>query len=177
MDKTYIVDQQEEKSVYSFHENSIEQPGYVTFLQRAILPALNFIKNSDVGLDYGCGPDPTLSKILKNRGITCYDYDPIFNISDPLEKYDFIFATECFEHFHQPKRDLEKILFKLNSKGLLIIMTQLYSDMKLFPFWYYVQDPTHVSFYHLDTFRFITNNWGLNLLYTDGSRVLIFRKD
>jgi len=177
MDSFHLVSQQEEKTVYSLHENSIEQPGYVSFLNRAIKPALQYIKGSDVGLDYGCGPNPTLSQILKNQGISCYDYDPIFDISDPFDAYDFIFATECFEHFHQPKKDIQKILVKLKSKGLLVIMTQLYDDIKLFPSWHYTKDSTHVCFYHLDTFEFIKNNYGLSLLYTDRSRVFVFRKN
>jgi hypothetical protein len=177
IDPSHLVDQSAEKRIYSLHQNSIEHTGYVNFLNRAILPSLKYINPSDVGLDYGCGPKPTLSRILRNQGITCYDYDPIFKFSDSWDIYDFIFATECFEHFHRPDRDIGKILLKLKSKGLLIVMTQLYSDMKLFPSWYYIQDPTHVSFYHLDTFDFIKNNWGLSLLYTDRSRVMIFCKE
>ena len=69
---------QQEKEIYVRHQNSPEHPGYVAFLQRIIQPALPYLNPTMHGLDYGCGPGPTLSVLLKRAGIHCQDYDPIF---------------------------------------------------------------------------------------------------
>lgn len=162
---------------YLEHNNGIDQPGYVTFLNRVIEPACSFIRPGAIGLDYGCGPVPTLSKLILQKGITCYDFDPLFNFDHPLESYDFIFATECLEHFHYPKNDIEKILELLKPDGYLCLMTERWENLVRFQNWYYKLDPTHVSFFHRDTFEYIKKRYGLKHVYSDRNRVIILRKN
>ncbi|MBQ50758.1 MAG: methyltransferase, partial [Leeuwenhoekiella sp.] len=64
-----------EKKRYDKHENSLDNKGYLQFLE----PLRNvIIKNesaTQTGLDYGCGPNPVLSKLLKKEGFTVKQYD------------------------------------------------------------------------------------------------------
>lgn len=166
----------EEKSRYSQHNNSIDQEGYVKFLNRAIEPTLPHLKENMKGLDYGCGPSPTLSELLKLQGINCFDYDPVFEINHPYKKYDFVFATECFEHFFFPKNDLQKLSSLLKKGGTLSVMTERWSSLECFKVWYYKNDPSHVSFYHLKTFEFIADVFNYEIMYQDEKRVIILKK-
>lgn len=167
----------EEEKRYLQHNNGIQHKGYVTFLNKAINPAIDFLKPGMRGLDYGCGPVPTLSRLLEQKGFTCDDYDPIFFPEmDQDKQYDFIFATECFEHFFFPAKELQKIRKLLKEDGILVIMTEQWQNLGKFKTWYYAKDLTHVSFYHQRTFNFIAKKSGMNTLFTDNNSVIIFQK-
>ncbi|MEX2114104.1 MAG: methyltransferase domain-containing protein, partial [Pirellulales bacterium] len=84
---------------YRTHQNSIHSAGYVAFLRRIVDPMLPYLDTSMRGLDFGCGPGPTLSLLVERQGIACANYDPFFAPNELQPPYDFIFATECFEHF------------------------------------------------------------------------------
>lgn len=57
----------EQKKRYEKHRNGLQNTGYVKFLNRAIEPALSYLHTGMKGLDYGCGPVPTLSRLLDLR--------------------------------------------------------------------------------------------------------------
>lgn len=166
---------EEEKQRYLQHENSPEHAGYRAFLTRAIDPAMPYLDANMSGLDYGCGHTPTLSGLLRERGLRCDDYDPLFVRTEP-GRYDFIFSTEVFEHFFEPAREIEKITRHLNARGLLIVMTERWKTIEQFADWYYADDPTHVAFYHNKTFRFICETYGFEPVYDDDYRLIILRK-
>lgn len=172
----YFLNEQEEKERYLEHQNGIHHKGYVDFLNRAIDPALDYLNSGMIGLDYGCGYAPTISKLLRRRGIRCENYDPIFFKKTLTKKYDFIFSTEAFEHFFHPMKEMEKLMDLLKPGGYLIIMSERWTEEEKFNSWYYTTDPTHVAFYHNETFDFICNKYALDKIYDDGSRVIILRK-
>ncbi len=166
----------EEIKRYSEHKNGIEYPGYVEFLNQAIEPALPHISGDMKGLDYGCGPTPTLSLLLKRQGYKCDDYDPLFfpEITDKV--YDYIFATECFEHFFLPGKEIQRIYEMLGPQGFLIIMTEPWRTEEAFSSCYYARDNTHVSFYHSRTFEFIAEKFGFVSHKSNNLRVFILQK-
>jgi len=166
----------EAKALYSNHENSIANAGYVDFLNRAIKPMLAHLNDGMRGLDYGCGPEPTLSLVLERQGIVCENYDPLFADRVLQKPYDFVFATECFEHFHQPDLEIRKIASLLKPAGLLGIMTEQWATLEEFASWYYTRDPTHVCFYRTSTVDFICERYGFTSVWRDESRVAILRK-
>jgi 2-polyprenyl-3-methyl-5-hydroxy-6-metoxy-1,4-benzoquinol methylase len=149
----------------------------VEFLQRIIQPARAYLTPTMRGLDYGCGPGPTLSVLLKREGIPCHNYDPIFFSEDPQGPFDFIFATECFEHFHCPATELSRLTPLLSPQGYLFVMTELWHQQIDFRSWYYASDPTHVSFYHLNSFDYICRQFGFNILAHYDARVLLLQKN
>jgi hypothetical protein len=170
-DPRHRLSRDEEAAHYRTHENSIHNQGYVDFLSRAVNPMLPRLDASMRGLDFGCGPGPTLSQILGRHGIVCDDYDPIFRDVPLRPPYDFLFATECFEHLWSPARELQKIRALLRPGAPLGIMTELWTDLTSFGKWHYTRDPTHVSFFHARTIEFICAEHGFELLWTDRKRV------
>ena len=177
MDENDHLHADDEKKRYSFHQNSIDDEGYVTFLGRVIEPAMEYISVGMKGLDYGCGPNPVLAQIIKGKGFECDFYDPYFfpqcNFS---AKYDFIFATECFEHFFNPSHELDKICTLLNNNGILGIMTEFLPQNTDFADWYYKNDPTHVCFYDGKSIGYICSKYNFKELYNDKHRVIILKK-
>ena len=169
-------DWKEEKERYLEHENGIQHEGYVNHLNQAIKPALKYFKPAFRGLDFGCGPAPTLNKLVEREGFACQYYDPIFYPEPPLGEFDFVFATECFEHFFRPSNELHKILGMLNPSGILVVMTQLWKDTTNFKTWGYARDPTHVVFFHEQTFRFIAEHFGFEIFEIQIDRVVVLRK-
>ncbi|MEX0681733.1 MAG: class I SAM-dependent methyltransferase [Balneolales bacterium] len=165
-----------EKARYLTHKNGPQYPGYVNFLNRAIRPALPHIPVGARGLDYGCGPVPTLSTLLKRTGRTCKDYDPFFFPELPEGPFDFIFSTECLEHFFDPAREMQTLCRLLNSGGVLTIMTEIWHHERDFREWYYPKDPTHVCFYHSDTIDYLSSRYGFQQVWSDRQRVFVLKK-
>ncbi|MBB5022609.1 methyltransferase domain-containing protein [Desulfurispira natronophila] len=167
-----------ERQVYEHHENSPKHEGYVRFLKQALHPALPYLSADQHGLDFGCGPGPTLCMLLQEHSLKCDNYDPIFYPLPLANQYDFIFATESFEHFHQPYKEISLIANLLRPGGHLIVMTQLWDECIDFPSWYYKSDPTHTSFYHRTTFDYIASQWGFDVKRIEGNqRVIILQRN
>ncbi|HUG93667.1 MAG TPA: class I SAM-dependent methyltransferase [Planctomycetaceae bacterium] len=175
-DPAHHLSPDRERAHYEMHENSIENQGYVRFLNRVVGPMLPHLDRGMRGLDYGCGPGPTLSLLLRRQGIACDDYDPLFADGPLRPPYDFVFSTECFEHFHDPATDIRRIHALLRPGGLLGIMTERWTTLAAFADWYYTRDPTHVSFYHATSFEVLCRRFGFTPVWSDGTRVVILRR-
>eukprot|EP00026_Physarum_polycephalum_P010603 Phypoly_transcript_10770.p1 GENE.Phypoly_transcript_10770~~Phypoly_transcript_10770.p1 ORF type:complete len:407 (-),score=86.14 Phypoly_transcript_10770:16-1236(-) len=70
----------EEKKRYEEHNNSPYDQRYRSFLAPVLdelMPLLGDNYNLH-GLDYGCGPGPTLSTMFREKGFKMADYDPFF---------------------------------------------------------------------------------------------------
>lgn len=169
-------EREEETKRYLEHENGIQNEGYVAHLNQVIEPTVKYLYPGWHGLDFGCGPAPTLNKLVEQKGFSCELYDPIFYPELPQGSFDFVFATECFEHFFSPAHEIKKLLDLLNSGGILAILTQFWQEKSQFKNWWYANDLTHVVFYHEQTFRFIAENYGFNILEIQKGRVVILRK-
>jgi len=167
---------EQRRAHYQTHQNGPTNHGYVQFLQRLVNPLRSYLKPNEHGLDFGCGPGPTLSGLLRDEGRSCDHYDPIFFPKLPEGPFDFITVTECCEHFEHPRREFGKIANFLRPGGHLGIMTELYVQLDQFDRWYYTRDPTHVSFYHQDSFHFICSEIGFDHLWSDQQRVIILRR-
>lgn len=177
LDRQYLPEPAEEVNRYREHRNSPDDPGYVNFLNKAILPALPYLKPGMQGLDYGCGPAPVLAQQLSQKHqIACEYYDPFFFPDLPDRQYDFIFSTEAFEHFFEPAREIEKLHQRLRPGAYLCLMTQCWESLEDFDQWWYRRDLTHVSFYHRETIRYISENWRMKLIYHAAQRVFILQK-
>ena len=177
MDEKDRLDANDEKTRYLYHQNSIDNEGYVQFLNRIIEPAMQYLSVGMSGIDYGCGPNPVLAQLTERNGLKCDYYDPFFFPEiNTGKKYDFVFATECFEHFFSPANELKRICNILNKGGILGIMTEFVTDTTDFDKWYYKNDPTHVCFYGSRSIGYICETYGFNELYNDKQRVIILKK-
>ena len=176
VDRGSLPDAQKEKERYLLHQNYDNKSGYISFLEKAILPLLPFINSNDIGLDYGCGPSKTLSDLFLSYGIQCDVYDPFFYPEINESEYDFIVSTEVFEHFHFPGKEIEKLISILKCGGYLVVMTELWDKKENLHLWYYIRDITHVSFYHHKTLKYLAQTYNLEIIYMDDERVVVFQK-
>jgi len=173
----HLLEPSEERSRYELHENSPEDMGYRTFLSRLFLPLKDRLSEGDEGLDFGCGPGPTLSVMFEEAGYNMSLFDPFF-ANDPsvlVRQYDFVCSTEVLEHLHHPGETLDRLWGCLKTGGWLGIMTKLARSREDFARWHYIQDPTHVSFYSEATFHWLADKWGAELEII-GSDVIVLQK-
>ena len=176
MARELLPDPATEEARYQAHQNGPQDEGYVRFLNLAITPALPWLNENMHGLDFGCGPTPTLSGLLRQHGLHCDNYDPYFFPALPEKQFDFIFATEVVEHFYNPARELQQLSALLKQGGILTIMTEAWTTVEGFADWHYAKDITHVCFYHASTLEFICARYGFEILNRDTPRVTVFRK-
>lgn len=192
--KTHVSLMQE-KNRYSLHNNELND-GYFQFLSQAIEPLeklnFNFDSNSKI-LDYGCGPTQILKEILKIRSsekslnAKISAFDPYFFQDNDIfnSKWDLIFSTEVWEHFREPKNEIEKCVNLLATHGILVVMTQFHSEMydfnkqqslnHFFESWWYTKDFTHIAFYSHKTWLWLAKAMSIELIYNQDP-VVIFKK-
>ena len=114
-----------------------------------------------VGLDFGCGPGPTVCVLMAERGHTVTNFDPIYHpdVDWRDASYDFITSTEVLEHLQHPRRELDALWSTLRPTGYLGIMTKRVRSLTDFKTWHYKNDPTHITFYSDTTFQWLAALW------------------
>ena len=175
LDQNMLLDHNSEKYRYELHNNDIDDPGYQKFVKPITSFVLDNFNSKDKGLDFGAGPGPVISKVLKDHGYDISQYDPYFHPNDQLlkQQYLYVIACEVIEHFNQPKNSFD-ILYKVLAKGgSWIFMTELYNDHIDFSHWYYKNDETHVIFYTEKTLQYLKDHYGFSDLITN-KRLVIF---
>ena len=177
LDKEFYLSSNDEYKHYLTHNNDVNDPRYKQFLSNLMLPLIERIKLNSIGLDYGCGPGPALSLMLREKGYQMFNYDPFFHPkkSNLLKKYDFISCSETVEHFHNPFYEFTRFNELLNDGGIIGIMTNFHSKENIFENWYYIKDPTHVVFYSKNTFLIIAKmfKWDCEFL---NNNLVFFKK-
>ena len=142
----------EEKAHYDLHENDPSDAGYRRFLSRIADPLTDKISSNSYGLDFGCGPGPTLSIMLEEAG-----------------------HTMVIEHLYHPDKVWQQWLNLVKPKGWIGLMTKLVIDVDAFAGWHYKNDPTHVAFFSRQTFQFLAERDKLELEFI-GNDVILLRK-
>ena len=176
-DEKYYLERKEEKERYKKHENDVHDERYQDFTSPITDAILNNHTVDHLGLDFGSGTGPVIAKQLRDEGYQVKLYDPFFHpTTDYLSHYyDYIFSCEVFEHFYDPKQEIEKLLELLKPGGRLYIMTHLYDFEIDFEHWYYRNDPTHVFIYTNKTIEYIAEKYALDIEeMTD--RLIILKK-
>lgn len=181
LDRTQLLDFSQEKARYLLHQNSSDNSGYVNWLGKIADSALQVIdlKGKNV-LDYGCGHTPVLPEILRRKEphigkINCYDLY-FFPQLDFTEKYACIFSVEVFEHFRDVYNEVSRVFSLLEPGGYIVISTGLLHDEEKFASWWYVQDTTHISFYSLQTFKWLAETFSLKIIFSDEKNIVILQK-
>lgn len=174
----YHLSQKDEKQVYDFHENSPEDQGYRQFLNKLLSPLSKKLPPQAQGLDFGCGPGPTIKPMLEAVGFSVKNYDfYYYNKPEALqEKYDFITCTEAIEHFSHPRKELQLIDQALKTGGYLGLMTKRATNLEDFKTWHYKNDPTHISFFSEASFQWIAQWLGYTVEFP-GDDTVIMKKD
>ena len=173
----FLLSTTDEKAIYDQHQNNAEDLGYRQFLSRAVDPVLARVNANSQGLDFGCGPGPTISVMAAEQGVKVDNYDLYyFNHPEKLTRqYDFVTMTEVIEHVADAKALLTTLDNLLKPGSLMLIMTKRVSDQAAFSKWHYKNDLTHINFYSTETFEWIAQqyNWSLEVL---GNDVVLFTK-
>lgn len=155
----------DERAHYRLHQNNPDDPGYRKFLSKVADPLISSLSPGMRGLDYGCGPGPTLSVMLEEAGFAMDLYDPAFAEDRSVldHRYDFVTCTETVEHFHHPAAEWSRLHRLVRPGGLLAVMTQPLEPDLDFAGWWYLRDPTHVSLYRPATLQWIADHWRMTL--------------
>ena len=168
---------EEERARYDLHQNHPDDPGYRRFLSTLVQPMLALLPPDARGLDFGCGPGPTLFLLFKEAGFEMDLYDPFYAPHPEVfqRRYDFITATEVAEHLRHPGEEWERLFHMLQPGGYLGIMTGIRPQPEAFSDWHYHRDPTHIGFYSPVTFAWIAarRDAGVPVLF---GNVVIFQK-
>lgn len=180
LDNGFYLSSEAEKQRYQLHENSAENKGYFSYLNNIITNSITpFLKPGNKILDFGCGPEKTLAKILKDMGYKVSTFDPHFDNNHQWlnSKYDAITVIEVFEHILTPAKELEVIYSCLNKGSFLIIRTMLHNNnWDNFFNWWYKEDPTHITFYSEKTINYICNRWKFELIQIIGQCEIVLKK-
>ena len=160
--KEKLLDNEKEKQRYESHTNDSSDLGYQNFVLPITSSVLNEYKKDDIGLDFGCGKDSSIVKVLRQNEYKIFEYDPyFFNDKKLLEKkYDYITSCEVIEHFYNPKKEFELLKSLLKDDGSLYLMTGIYRQNIDFSKWWYKNDLTHVFIYKEETFQWIKEEFG-----------------
>lgn len=175
VDRSQLLSAAEEYERYLLHENSSDDPAYRSFLKRLTDPLSERLQPNSKGLDFGCGPGPTVAMLLAEQGHIVKNYDPYF-ANDPellKEQYDFITATEVLEHLREPVEVLQQLDKMLRPGGWLALMTQFFHESIKFESWHYPRDPTHINFFSEASMCWIATNFDYVIDFIDRSVVLL----
>ncbi|MBS4540126.1 class I SAM-dependent methyltransferase [Clostridium sp. D2Q-11] len=177
VDKWQQLNKFDELSRYKEHNNDPNDKGYRKFLSRLIKELIPYLNEGMLGLDYGCGPVPALSMIMRNKRYNMKIYDPYFYRRKRVlnERFDFITSSEVIEHFNNPYGEFIRLNKLLKKNGYLAIMTNLLNDKENFKNWHYKNDLTHISFYSKETMRWIANKFNYKVFFPNRN-VIIFKK-
>lgn len=176
-----------ERARYETHNNCPDDEGYRGFLDRTLTPMVARLdadltrdsreRRTISGLDFGCGPGPTVEVMLSERGLDCVSYDPLFATVSKLldESYDFVVATEVVEHFREPAKSWALLDRLLKPGGWLAVCTEVLTPQIDFTTWWYRRDLTHICFYRPETMAWIASRFGWSV-ESPGRTVRLFQK-
>ncbi|MBE0450333.1 MAG: methyltransferase domain-containing protein [Clostridia bacterium] len=171
-DSNYYVTEEQELLIYNRHNNSIHDETYVAYFRNFINKTiLKYKSEGTKGLDFGSGPEPVLSELLKrDYGYEMDIYDKFYAPEKTFEGncYDLVTSTEVIEHLDDPIEYFRLFVRLLEKDGILAVMTQFHpkDDVK-FAGWHYRRDPSHISFYTPETIRWIADLVGLEVVFID----------
>lgn len=167
-----------EKKRYEAHNNDPADPGYRSFVAPIVKEVLRRFTPTHHGLDFGAGPVPVITELLREKGYNIEPYDPFFHNDPELLKqtYDYIAACEVIEHFRFPAKEFKLLRSLLKPGGALICMTELYDEGQDFAKWHYKNDETHRFFYSRLALEWIRDNFGFSALKSEGRLVSFYRE-
>lgn len=177
VDEEDRLDANAEKAMYDLHRNDPRDEGYRRFLSRFATPMLKKLAERSQGIDFGCGPGPTLSGMMEEHGHHVALYDIFYYPDETVlqSRYDFVMATEVIEHLHHPAQVWQQWLSMLKLGGWLGVMTKQVIDKEAFVHWHYKNDLTHVSFFSRETFNYLAKRDNLAIEFV-GNDVVLLRK-
>lgn len=180
LDEVFYVDEAVEKKHYDKHDNNFESLGYVkmfeNLIEKFVYPYKEDLKTA---LDFGCGEGKVLPVLLEKSGIECDSYDLFYFPRRVYEgkKYDLILSTEVFEHLQNPLEVFKKLLLHVEKNGYILLMSAFHPDEKEeFLKWWYIRDITHIGFFNLRTFEYLSEKFGLTIIKHNSKNIVLYQK-
>jgi 2-polyprenyl-3-methyl-5-hydroxy-6-metoxy-1,4-benzoquinol methylase len=175
--KEFHLSDIDEKIRYDSHQNNPKDQRYRQFLSQVFNPVMECIQPGNTGLDFGCGPGPTLSIMFEEQGYKVDLFDKFYADDQSIfdNRYDFITATEVVEHLAKPGDELNRLYKMLNTGGTLAIMTKMINDQTDFASWYYKDDPTHICFFSQQTMEYLAKTWSSRVQFYGHDITLFFK--
>jgi SAM-dependent methyltransferase len=179
MDSRHHMTPETEKQRYELHNNSLENAGYIdwlnAFLDFAFTPTPAPAPGSKV-LDFGSGPEPVMAQLMEERGCVVSLEDPFFAPGERGGSFDLITALEVFEHIYSPSDTIANLAKRLSPDGRLCISTKFLPDNhEEFETWHYRNDSTHIGFFTRTGLAEAASRFGLEEVSCDGTRYINFR--
>lgn len=168
MDPEQRWSEEQEVERYRLHQNQVTD-GYLKFFEPLIVEIEKYRKPHQIkALDFGCGPEPVLAELLKQKSWKTTFYDPLFFPDQNVlkNKYDLVTSTEVWEHLYQPIAVLDQLQDLLSSSALLAVMTSSPPNQEEFSSWSYRRDMTHVGFFSEKAMKFIAQRYGWEILFS-----------
>jgi hypothetical protein len=159
-----------EKKRYEAHHNDPADQNYRAFVAPIIEEVLRRFFPTHHGLDFGAGPVPVITELLREQGYQVEPYDPFFH-NDPerlKQSYNYIAACEVIEHFRSPADEFKLLRSLLKPGGTLFCLTELYDEGKEFSKWPYKNDQTHRFFYSRQALEWIRDKYAYASLEVRG---------
>ncbi len=178
LEPTLFPRRDDECARYLLHKNDSADIGYRNFLE-TFVKALPKIAPGARVLDFGSGPVPALSDMLRARGFIVTSYDPFFAPGKAWRRhlFDLIVAHEVAEHLRFPGRSLGALAGRLSIGGWLALRTRFAPDSdEEFVRWWYREDSTHVGFFRARSFVFLAGKLGLELEELSAPDRVVLRK-
>ncbi len=175
-DKDTFPDSNFEKERYEIHQNDVNDLRYQKFVSPITQAVQNdFLPQGTLGLDFGAGTGPVITKVLSDKGYNLNLYDPFFHPDKSVlnQNYDYIVCCEVIEHFHKPHQEFQLLKSLLKPGGKLYCMTDIFREHLDFGSWYYKNDPTHVIFYTEKSLQWIQKQIGFNTIHIE-NRLIVF---
>ncbi len=166
---------------YKKHHNNEDDEAYKQFLSKIIGRALFYADKAESVIDWGSGPNPLASRLLREKGFSVFSWDPYFSFSEKPEKafYDLALCIETAEHFFYPKKDFAAFFETVKPGAFAIIHTHLAleEDDDAFLRWWYTEDITHVSFYSKRSLELLACMNDAELIAVENDKLAIFNKE
>lgn len=166
----------EEKDRYEKHENSINNKGYIKFLNEIVKTVKRYAEKDSKILDFGCGKSEVLGYLLKRNGYKCTGYDPLYEkgFVQVNSKFDIVILCEVIEHLRELDKELDLLKELIKPEGKLIIRTQLYKTPDSICKWWYTGDITHINFFSKKAIEHFASKIGLKLVSVCNEDIFIF---
>ncbi len=166
----------EERERYLDHNNDSNDDRYRRYILEIATPCMKQVTTNQLCLDYGSGPSKVMEEIFTDSGHNMTSFDPVFYNHWPDTDFDLITSCEVFEHFHNPAKEIPKVLSLLKSQATLAIHTHTWNENLNLDLWGYLRDITHVCFYHKKTIQYLCDTFHLDLISTDDQKHLYIFK-
>lgn len=166
--REFWLGEDEERARYAHHDNSPSNDGYLKFLGQVADVVTELGAGRARVLDFGSGENAMLGNLLRQRGLHCVAYDPLYGKGRRAlcDHYDVVVLCEVIEHLRDLRAEILSLKECLGPGGRIVVRTQCYPSVADVTSWWYARDATHLNFFAKRTLEYAAGLCGLRCLGT-----------